>query len=150
MVKADLTDEKIVRILGQNGRKTGEQIAKELNISAATVRRRIKKLVENDMLRFVAVVNPADFGFPLPAVIALDVIPEKLDSILEELSNHPDVKWMATTIGRYDIIAGVRFRSLDYLTEFVRNTLNHIEGIRDSETFICLKGPKDGPLLPLT
>ena len=55
MIKTDLIDEKIVRILGEDGRQTSEQIAKELNISAATVRRRIKKLVENDMLRFVAV-----------------------------------------------------------------------------------------------
>jgi len=150
MYKTDLVDEKIVRLLGQDGRQTSEQIAKELNISAATVRRRIKKLIENDMLHFVAVVNPADFGFPQPAVVAIDVVPGKLDSVLNKLSELPEVKWTATTVGRYDIIGGLRFRSIDYLSEFVTNTLNHIDGIKDSETFICLKGSKDGPRMPLT
>ncbi len=150
MYKTDLVDEKIVRILGQDGRRTSEQLAKDLNISAATVRRRIKKLIENDMLHFVGVVNPANFGYPLPAVIAVDVVPGKLDSVLERLTEQPEVKWTATTVGRYDIIAGLRFRSIDYLSGFVTNTLNHIDGIKDSETFICLKGSKDGPYLPLT
>ena len=149
MYKTDLIDEKIVRILGQDGRQTSEQIAKELNISAATVRRRIKKLVENDMLHFVGVVYPANFGYHQPAVVAIDVVPGKLDSVLDKLSELPEVKWIATTVGRYDIIAGLRFRSIDYLSEFVTNTLNHIDGIKDSETFICLKGTKDGPMLPL-
>jgi len=150
MNKTDHIDEQIVRLLGQDGRQTSKQIAKHLNISAATVRRRIKKLLENDLLHIVGVVDPANFGFPLPAVIAIDIIPEKLDSTLQELSKQPEVKWVATTVGRYDIIAGVRFRSIDYLSEFVTKILPHIDGVKDCETFICLKGSKNGPHLPLT
>jgi Lrp/AsnC family transcriptional regulator for asnA, asnC and gidA len=150
MMKTDGVDEQIVRLLGEDGRQSSEQIAKKLNISAATVRRRIKKLLENDLLHIVGVVDPADFGFPLPAVIAMDVIPEKLEFTLQELSDLPEIKWMATTIGRYDVIAGVRFRSLDFLSKFVTQTLPQITGVKDCETFVCLKGAKSGPYLPLT
>jgi Lrp/AsnC family transcriptional regulator for asnA, asnC and gidA len=149
-MKTDEIDEQIVRLLGQDGRQSSEHIAKELNISAATVRRRIKKLLDNDLLNIVGVVDPADFGFPLPAVIAIDIVPEKLETTLQALSDLPEVKWMATTIGRYDAIAGVRFRSLDYLSRFVTKILPRIEGVKDCETFVCLKGAKTGPRLPLT
>ena len=150
MNKTDSIDEQIVRLLGQDGRQTSEQIAKLLNISAATVRRRIKKLVDNDMLHFVAVVDPADFGFPLPAVIAVDVVPTKLDSVIKELSAQNEVKWIASTVGRYDVVAGARFRSMDELSEFTTKLLPKIDGIKDCETFVCLRGSKPGPYLPLT
>jgi Lrp/AsnC family transcriptional regulator for asnA, asnC and gidA len=149
-MKTDNIDEQIVRILGKDGRQSSEQIARQLGISAATVRRRIKKLMENNLLNIVGVVDPADFGFPLPAVIAIDIEPEKLDSALDALSVLPEVKWTATTIGRYDVIAGVRFRSLDYMSTFVTKTLPQIDGVKDCETFVCLQGNKNGPRLPLT
>ena len=150
MTKTDSIDEKIVRMLGQNGRQSSNQIAKQLNISAATVRRRIRKLVENDLLHFVGVVDPSDFGYPLPAVIAIDVVPDRLEITLEELDKQPEVKWIATTVGRYDIVAGLRFRSMDELSDFIAQTLPQIDGVKDSETFICLKGKKRGPYLTLT
>ncbi len=150
MYKTDSTDEQIVRLLGQDGRQTSEQIAKKLRVSAATVRRRIKRLVDNNMMHFVAVVEPADFGFPLPAVVAIDIDQGKIEATLAGLSKQSEVKWIAITIGRHDIIAGLRFRSIDYLSEFVTKVLPQIDGIKDIETFICLKGPKEGPLLPLT
>jgi Lrp/AsnC family transcriptional regulator for asnA, asnC and gidA len=150
MTKTDSIDEQIVRLLGQNGRQTSKQLAKQLNISAATVRRRIRKLVENDLLHIVGVVDPADFGFPLPTVIAIDVVPDKLETALEELDKQPEVKWIAITVGRYDVVAGIRFRSMDDLSEFTTRTLPRIDGVKDSETFICLKRKKKGPYLPLT
>jgi Lrp/AsnC family transcriptional regulator for asnA, asnC and gidA len=150
MYKTDSIDEQIVRLIGQDGRQTSEQIAKILNISAATVRRRIKRLVENNMMHFVAVVDPADFGFPLPAVIAIDIIQGKQETVVKELSELPEVKWLASTVGRYDILAGTRFRSINDLTEFVTKVLPKVDGVKDIETFICLKGGKDGPRLPLT
>ena len=150
MNKTDQIDEQIVRLLGEDGKQTSEQIARQLGISAATVRRRIKRLVDNDMLHFVAVVDPSDFGYPLPAVISLDISPDRLDSTLEKLSALREVKWTASTVGRYNAIAGVRFRSIDGLSEFVTKVLPAIDGVKDFETFICLKGSKAGPLMPLT
>ncbi|MBN2239512.1 MAG: Lrp/AsnC family transcriptional regulator [Dehalococcoidales bacterium] len=150
MIKTDSIDEQIVRLLGQDGRQTSDQIAKQLNISAATVRRRIKKLVDNDLLHFVGVVDPANFGYTLPAVIAIDVAPNKLEVVLTELEKLKEVEWIAPTVGRYDIIAGLLLRSMDDLSEFLQNTLPHIDGVKDNEVFICLKGKKRGYLQVLS
>jgi Lrp/AsnC family transcriptional regulator for asnA, asnC and gidA len=145
----DSVDEQIVRLLGKDGRQTSETLGKQLNLSAATVRRRLRKLIHSDLLRIVGVVDPSSFGFPMIAVISLDVAHDKVELAVEELSKRPEVSFVSTTTGRYDIIAIARFRSIDCLSEFVTKELAKLEGVRDSETFICLQ-EKKGRRIPLT
>ena len=145
----DSVDEQIVRLLGKDARQNSETLAKQLNLSAATVRRRLRRLIHSDLLSIVGVVEPSDFGFPLIAVIALDVDHGKVESALEELSKRTGVRFVSTTTGRYDIIILARFRSTEYLSEFVTKELANLEGVKDSETFICMQ-VKKGLRTPLT
>ena len=134
----DSIDEQIVRLLGQDARQNSETLAKRLNLSSATIRRRLKKLFRSDSLRIVGVVDPARFGLPLAVVITLDVSNDKLESAVELLANRPEIEWVSSTTGRFDIVALGRFSSAGGLSEFLTNQLAQIEGVRNSETFICL------------
>ena len=87
-------------------------------------------------------------GLPLAAVIAIDATHEKLDSLVQKLSSRPEVKWASTITGRFDIMILGRFRSTDDLSDFMRKMLSHMEGVRDSETFICLH-VKKGRYVPI-
>ena len=145
----DSVDEQIARLLGKDARQNSETLAKQLNLSAATVRRRLRKLIHSDLLRIVGVVEPASFGFPVIAVITLDAARDKLELVIEELSKRPEIRFVSTTTGRYDIIAIAQFRSTDCLSEFVTKELAKLEGIKDSETFVCLQ-VKKGRRTPLT
>ena len=144
----DSVDEQIVRLLGQDARQNSETLAKQLNLSAATVRRRLKKLIRNDIIRIVGVVNPADFGFPVIAVITLDVAHNKVKLAMEKISKRPEVRFVSTITGRYDMIVIARFPSTDCLSQFVTDELAKLEGVKDSETFICLEVKKE-PRIPL-
>ncbi len=145
----DSVDEQLVRLLGQDARQNSETLAKQLKLSSATVRRRLRKLLRSDSLKIVGVVDPNNFGLPLGAMIALDVSHEKLESVLEMLSKRPEIRWVSTTTGRFDIIALGWFRSTDCLSNFVTKELARLEGLKDSETFICLD-VKKGRYVPLT
>ena len=145
----DLTDEQLVRLLGQDARQNSETLAKQLNLSAATVRRRLRKLLRSGLLRIVGVIDPTNFGLPLAAVITIDVAHDKLEAAMEMLAERPEIKWVSTTTGRFDIIALARFRSTDCLSDFVTKDLAQIEGMKDSETFICLDVQKEF-YVPLT
>jgi len=134
----DSIDEQLARLLGQDARQNSETLAKQLKLSSATVRRRLRKLIRDDLLHIVGVVDPDKFGFPLAAIIALDVRHDKLESAMQALANHPKVRWVSTTTGRFDIIARVRFPSTESLSEFMVKELTQMEGVRNSETFICL------------
>jgi len=82
-------------------------------------------------------------------VITLDVARDKVESTVEELSKQPEVRFASTTTGRYDIIVIAQFRSTECLSEFVTKKLGKLEGIGNSETFICLQ-VKKGLRIPLT
>ncbi|MFC2025082.1 Lrp/AsnC family transcriptional regulator [Chloroflexota bacterium] len=134
----DSTDKKLVRLLGQNARQNSETLAKRLNISAATVRRKLRKLINSDALRIVGLVDPSKFGFPLAVMIALDIEHDKLELALDMLVNRPEVKWVSPTTGRFDIIAIARYPSTESFSDFMIKELAHMEGVKNSETFICL------------
>ncbi|MBI4303214.1 MAG: Lrp/AsnC family transcriptional regulator [Chloroflexi bacterium] len=134
----DSKDQKIVQLLGHDARQDSEAIADQLGLSAATIRRRVKRLLKSGLLRVVGIVDPADFGLPLAAVIAIDADPDKLHSIINILAKQTEIKWVSTTTGRFDIMIFARFPSSAALSDFVAEKLSGIEGIKDTETFMCL------------
>ena len=142
MYNADSIDKQLVRLLGRDAKQSNEELAKQLNISSATVRRRMKKLIQNGMLHIVGVVDPGDFGLPQASVIAIAVTPDKLESTIEELNKRSEIRWVTTSTGRYDIIAGARFPSIDSLSDFKLRVLSKMDGIKDIEMFIALKHTK--------
>ncbi|MBI4186883.1 MAG: Lrp/AsnC family transcriptional regulator [Chloroflexi bacterium] len=131
-------DERLVKLLGQDARQRSEALAKKLGVSAATVRRRVKRLIQNGLIRIVAVVDPAKFGFPLSAVIAFDVAHDKVEQATQALVNRSEIKWISTTTGRFDILVWAQFHSADDLSDFLQKEVSSVEGMRDTETFVCL------------
>ena len=134
----DSKEEQLVRLRGQDAQQNSETLAKQLNVSSATVRRRLRKLIRSDLLHIIGVVDPINFGLPLTVLIALDVAHDKLESAMKMLVNRPEITWVSTTTGRFDIMARGRFASTDGISEFMTKELAHMEGLKDSETFICL------------
>ena len=141
-------NDQIVRLLQQNARRTSHDIARQLNISAPTVRRRIKKLIQDGDIRIIAVTGDRVVSSLTTAVIALDVDNERVDGVLHSLAKKEEIIWLSSTAGRYDIIALAQFTSTNKLYEFLRVELANIEGLRNSETFICLLTTK-GTYIPL-
>ena len=138
MLKSDSLNQRIIRLLHQDGRQSSNVLAKQLGVSSATVRRRIKKLVQSGLLRIVALVDPDKAGFPFMAVIALDVVHDKIDTALKMVAARPEVIWVSATTGRFDVMAIAHFATSNDFSEFLREELAKIDGLKDSETFLCL------------
>ena len=134
----DLMDEALIKLLAQNGRESAEVLAKKLKVTPATVRRRMNELIKDGVIRIVAITDPKKTGYPLAAVIAYNVEHDKLDSAVKFLVGLPEVTWVSSTTGRFDIISVQRFNSTDDLNDFINKVMSQIEGLRDSEAFICL------------
>ena len=139
-------DIQLVRLLGQDARQNSETLARQLNISSATVRRKLRKLIQSGSLYIIGVVDPSMFGLPLTAILALDVDHEKLKGAMEKLANRSEITWISTTTGRFDIIARRRFASTDDLSSFLTDQVAMIDGVKNSETFICLDEKKERQL----
>jgi Lrp/AsnC family transcriptional regulator for asnA, asnC and gidA len=138
----DTIDNKLIQLLGKNAKKSSSEIAKELSISATTVRRRLKKLKESHKIRLVAVADPEKFGFHIATMIGLSVVPEKKDAALNYLVNVDNVRYLMETTGRYNIIIYARFHSTEELSQFLESTLNRIKGLNNVGTMIYLRSLK--------
>ncbi len=145
----DSLDEKLMMLLGKNARQSSDALAKQLRVTAATVRRRMRILLQKDVLHIVGIIDPKKIGLPLAVVMAFDVAHENLESFLEMLADRTEIKWVSTTTGRFDVITIARFRSTEELSEFMRKEIGHTKGLRGSETFVCLD-VKKGSYSPFT
>ena len=139
MGKLNSIDEQLIDLLENDARQSSEVLAKQLDISPSSVRRRIRKLIKDGVINILAIVNPTKISLPLPAIISLDVASDKLDSVMRNLSKQPFILWQAITTGQFDIVIWGRFPSNEELLNFVQYKLAKIEGVTGIETSICLR-----------
>ncbi|MFC2005738.1 Lrp/AsnC family transcriptional regulator [Chloroflexota bacterium] len=137
-VMVNLLDKRLIDLLTEDAHQSSEVLAKQLRVSSSTVRRRINKLLQQKVIRIIAKPDPGKIGLPLAAMIGFDVAHESLSSVIDELSKRPEVKWLSATSGRYDITALVWFPSTDELYNFMESEVAKLEGVRNTETFVCL------------
>ena len=112
-------------------------MAKKLGVSSSTIRRRIKTLIQKEIIWIVARPNPAKIGYAIRAISAFDIEHDKLQTVLETLNNIPEIHWLAAVSGRFDAMASVWATSTDELFKRL-DEIGKIEGIKNIETFICL------------
>ena len=137
----DTLDSKLLKLLGKDAHQTSDSLAEQLNVSSATIRRRLGNLTREGILHIVARVDPKKLGFTITAVLAFDVKLDKLSSTVSALSERLEIKWLATTTGRFDIIALACFRDQDELLDFLQGKGSKIEGLKNIETAICSNVP---------
>lgn len=134
----DETDNSLIKLLREDAHRSSEVLAKKLGISPATVRRRTRRLVKDNVMRIHALINPDKVGQPLAVIFTFDVDHGSLDSVMRYLSKQPEMKWVFSTTGRFDVMALARLGSTEELSKFVQDKLLNLEGVRNSETFVCL------------
>jgi len=99
----DEVDYRIARALSEDGRQPIKQIASSLGISEPTVRSRLKKLRERGVLNVKASLDLRKLNCAV-AFIALKVKAPKIQEILKNVVNLPEVDAVYQTFGEYDLI----------------------------------------------
>ncbi|MGD8242362.1 MAG: Lrp/AsnC family transcriptional regulator [Desulfobacterales bacterium] len=146
----DALDNDIIRLLTENGRMSTGELAKKLNITAPTVRGRIKDLEENGIFKVSGLINPSKHHEMITALVAMNVQSGgKLDQVLDKISALPHVVWAGVVTGRYDIMAEVVcVRGKDELYKFTTQTILSIGNVVRSETFLIMKSKHNWLCLP--
>lgn len=152
LVTLDATDRRLIQKLGADASQTSEMLAKQIDVSPATVRRRLRRLVQGKILRIAALVQPAKAGFPVTCMVAFNVAHDRLTSVAKALAERPDIKRVSITAGRFDILAWACFHSTEELSAFAETVVPGLQGVTRTETFLCLHVEKgkyavwaDGP-----
>lgn len=136
----DVLDMKIVKCLIEDGRTTYRSIAEEAGVSEATVKNRIDRLMEEGVIKkFTAVLDYHKLGRAIKSFVGLRVQPAKLQEIVEEMKNHPDVHVLYRTSGDVDLLLEVIFERMEDLNAFLEKELA-LEGILGTVVTIVI-GP---------
>lgn len=139
----DELDRSLISELAKDARQSSLELSGKLGVSETTIRRRIQHLQDNGVITFTVVPDPAKLGYNITAIIALEADLAMLDKISESLAICPNVRSVSLCTGNHDIFIGVWFHSSGELTQFVKDYLAKIPGIRKSETFVILDVRKD-------
>ena len=134
----DRLDVQIVAHLQKDGTATNAGIARKVKVSEETVRRRLKRLMQDDYIRVVAIPDARKIGYESQVIIGLQVDADKVDSVGEALAAMSPVSWVSITTGSFDIFVWATLKSSVELSEFLRHGVGKIPGVRKMETFINL------------
>ena len=146
----DALDNGIVRLLTEDGRMSIGELAKQLKVTAPTVRKRIKDLEKNRIFKVSGLIDPSRHSEMITALVGMSVRSDgKLDQILDKISHLPNVAWAGVVTGRYDIIAEVIcVEGKDELYRFTTETILKMANVVRSETFIVMKSRQNWIRLP--
>jgi len=126
------------------------EMAKKLDVTAPTIRKRIKVLEEKGIFKISGLIDPRRYREMITALVAMSVRSEgKLDQILDKIAHLPNVAWAGVVTGRYDIIAEVIcVEGKDELYRFTTETILKMGNIVKSETFILMRSRNNWLRLP--
>jgi len=126
----DDMDMAIVEQLRINGRATNQQIADKLELTAATVSARIRRMEKANKLRVVAVSDFAAHGFNVLMEVAIEVDGRPASEVAHELAAFPEVFAAHLVTGRYDIDMLVALHDFNDLQGLLLEKFSQVGGIR--------------------
>ena len=130
-IQLDDKDRRILNLLQENSRTSYMHIAEELGVSEATVRYRVKNLIENGVIsRFTVLLNPRKIGYPITGILLVKIAPEHFDEASKQISDLDETRHVLQNTGEYNIVAVVKARDLEHLGD-LRKRVESIEGVRE-------------------
>ncbi len=133
--RLDAVDKAIVRRLSRDARISNGHIARELGVTEGTVRARIKRMEQENLIRISAVTNIDRFGDATLAYIWIEV--ERSDqtrSVAEALAGIGELGFVGIMLGRSDILVITMVRNNEHLAQFVHQRISVIAGVRRTES----------------
>jgi Lrp/AsnC family leucine-responsive transcriptional regulator len=106
----DPTDRRIISLLMEDGRRTYDDIARHVKLTAPSVKRRVDRLRASGALRgYTAVVDHAALGWNTEALVELFCRPgTTLAEVATALRDYPEVVEAWSVTGEADALARVR------------------------------------------
>ncbi|MBN9620070.1 MAG: Lrp/AsnC family transcriptional regulator [Actinobacteria bacterium] len=135
------TDRAILRALREDGRVTHDELARLAGVSSSTARRRVEAMRADGTLLVRAVVNPAQLGLAVHALLWIRTPPTAVESTGAALLESPNVRYAAAISGTYQIVAEVAVPDRAALHAFITRGpwLEHVDTIESALVMQALK-----------
>ena len=153
LLHSELLDEinlRILDILGRDASRPFVDIAKELEISDATVHIRVKRLQAAGILRkFTITTDNVLLGYDHLAFVGINLSKGSGDEVLVALSQIEVILELHEMYGQYDLLVQIRSRNLEEMRDIVANKISKIPQITEAQSMMVLKTIKEEHTIPL-
>ncbi|MGB9659508.1 MAG: Lrp/AsnC family transcriptional regulator [Nitrososphaerales archaeon] len=146
----DELDLKILEALRVDSRRPYLELAKELGVSDATIHLRVKKMVEEGVIKgFTILIDHEKLGYGMTAFIEVQVKPGTADETVLKLSSIDGVLEAHEIHGHCDILLKVKAKGLVDLRDKIVNQIKKVGDIVSSEAYTVLKVVREEHSLPI-
>lgn len=136
----DELDKKLLDELIVDGRISYVDLAQKVGLSRVAVKDRIQNMKEKGIIEnFTVVVNSEKSGKKVSAYFDVDVEPNKLQKVAENLANNPLVASIYQMTGPCRLHMHVLVGDFQILEKFINDELYSVQGITRVESHVLLK-----------
>jgi DNA-binding Lrp family transcriptional regulator len=145
----DGIDRTILRILGDDGRISIAELARQASISRASAYARVERLTSTGVIRgYFARIDHRAIGLEVAALILVTSEQRRWREVREAIAAVPEVEYLGLVAGDFDFIILVRATSTDELRDVVLDRVIGLPGIRQSRTMFLLDETAKPPYIP--
>jgi len=135
-------EQRMVAYLMRDGRASLAELAEQAGVSEPTAQRLLHHMVERRALSFRVEVEPALVGFPVEAVISVQVRPQAVDALAAHLALDPNTRCLFGTSGASQLFWHVLCRDSLHLWDVVTRRLGELDGVLNSEVGVVMRAHK--------
>lgn len=128
----DDLDLKIIELLQHNGRIPYRDIARSINTPEATVRYRMKRLLDDGIITISAFINTGKVRHENVSYIEIKVTPIFFGATLDELVGMENISYLSAVTGEFDIM-------LEYIYKDNEDLLAFINWLKQKDSVTALK-----------
>jgi Lrp/AsnC family transcriptional regulator for asnA, asnC and gidA len=147
----DTFDHQILEVLAGDARLSNRKIAQALGVTEGTIRGRLKRLQEENYLRFTAITALSYLGNPLLVFIGVTAEQGKVKEVAQAIAEMGGIRSVIITLGRFNVHVVAMYSSLEEVLNIANNAILALPGVRHVETSISVKQLKyDSRLAKIT
>jgi len=135
-------EQRMMDHLMRDGRASLAELAERAGVSEPTAQRLLQHMVDRRALSFRVEVEPALVGFPVEAVISVQVRPQAVDALAAHLALDPNTRCLFGTSGASQLFWHVLCRDSLHLWEVVTHRLGELDGVLNSEVGVVMRAHK--------
>lgn len=139
----DDIDRQIISMLQEDGRRSYSEIAEEVDRTEVTIRRRVRSLVKEGIIkRFTVVLDPLKIGRKISAIVRVKAQMKQASAIAEKVKEYEEVDEAYFLDGTCGVMLKVTVNDLSELKRFLEKRLGKVPGVGEVETCIVLETVK--------
>jgi DNA-binding Lrp family transcriptional regulator len=150
----DEFDRRILAILQKDNLTPQRKIGEAVNLSAAAVQRRIKRMTEAGVIRAnVAIVDPVALGHPITIFVEVEVISETAEQIEDakrEFAAVPEIQLCYYVTGEADFMMLVTVPSMTAYEVLSKRLFFGNNNVKRFRTFVAMDCIKAGLEVPIS